>query len=71
MQQVASVGASISDAIIQQSRQFAASVGQQPAAGSMQNVAMPALPPQLISGIDGIIHGLDTSMGQVGPDAFS
>ena len=60
------MGASISDAIVQQGRDFAASIGQQqPQAGSAQYAAMPALPPQLISGLNGIIEGLDSSMAEV------
>ena len=31
----------------------------------MQYAAMPALPPQLISGLNGIIQGLDSSVGGV------
>ena len=62
--QLASVGASLSDSIIQQGRAFAAGISQQQA--SSGSVAMPAIPPQLISGLSGIISGLDSSMAQVG-----
>ena len=60
------MGASISDAIVQQGRDYAAIVGQQQQqGGSVQYAAMPALPPQLISGLNGIIQGLDSSVGGV------
>ena len=62
--QLASAGASLSDSIVQQGRAFAAGITQQEAANGGV-VAMPAIPPQLISGLSGIISGLDSSMGQV------